>query len=59
VSAHLLSITPTCHWLEYVDWAGPVLAAPLEIRDGAVVAPDRAGSGVCWNEEGVKRYRLE
>jgi mandelate racemase len=21
VSAHLLAVTPTCHWLEYVDWA--------------------------------------
>jgi mandelate racemase len=20
VSAHLLAATPTCHWLEYVDW---------------------------------------
>ena len=25
LSAHLLAVTPTCHWLEYVDWAAPVL----------------------------------
>ena len=22
LSAHLLAASPTCHWLEYVDWAG-------------------------------------
>ncbi len=24
-SAQLLPVTPTAHWLEYVDWADPVL----------------------------------
>ena len=31
VSAHLLAATPTCHWLEYVDWANPILAEPLSV----------------------------
>ena len=35
VSAHLMVVTPTAHWLEYVDWASPILEAPLEVRDGA------------------------
>jgi len=26
-SAHLLAVTPTCHWLEFVDWANPLLAS--------------------------------
>src|SRR5262249_29948862 len=26
VSAHLLAVTPTCGWLEYVDWADAILA---------------------------------
>jgi len=58
-SAHLLSVTPTCHWLEYVDWAGAILAEPLRIVDGAAVIPDRPGTGVSWNEEAVKRYRMK
>lgn len=31
ISAHLLAVSPTCHWLEYVDWANPILREPLRI----------------------------
>jgi mandelate racemase len=55
-SAHLLAVTPTAHWLEYMDWAIPVLAEPLEIRDGHAIIPARPGSGIAWNEDAVKRY---
>ncbi len=58
VSAHLLAATPTCHWLEYVDWAAPILAEPLRIVDGMAQVPDRPGSGVAWDQEAVKRYRI-
>jgi mandelate racemase len=58
VSAHLMAVTPTAHWLEYVDWASPILREPLRIVDGAVVAPDRPGNGLEWDEEAVGRYRL-
>ena len=57
-SAHLLAATPTCHWLEYVDWAAPILAEPLRISDGMALVPDRPGSGVSWDEDAVKRYRI-
>ncbi len=56
VSAHLMAVTPTAHWLEYVDWASPILEQPLEIRDGAAVIPDRPGNGLAWNEAAVSRY---
>ena len=55
-SSHLLAVTPTCHWLEYVDWAAPVLQEPAQVKDGHVIIPDRAGAGLVWNEEAVKRY---
>jgi len=55
-SCHLLAVTPTCHWLEYVDWAAPVLAEPVQIKDGNVLIPDRPGSGITWNEDAVRRY---
>jgi mandelate racemase len=58
ISAHLLAVTPTCHWLEYVDWANAVLAEPARLEDGSVVIPDRPGSGIAWDEAAVKRYLL-
>ena len=57
-SAHLLAATPTCHWLEYVDWASPILKQPIEIRDGHAIIPDRPGVGIEWNHDAVKRYRV-
>jgi mandelate racemase len=56
VSAHLLAVTPTCHYLEYMDWAAPLLAEPLRIEQGNAVVPDRPGAGLVWNEDAVKRY---
>ncbi|HEY6241690.1 MAG TPA: enolase C-terminal domain-like protein [Burkholderiales bacterium] len=57
-SAHLLAVTPTCHFLEYVDWADAILAEPLSIVDGSAVVPDRPGTGVVWDEKAVKRYAM-
>ena len=58
-SAHLLAATPTCHWLEYVDWASPILEQPIEIRDGQAIIPNRPGVGIKWNEDAVNRYRAK
>ena len=55
-SAHLLAVTPTSHWLEYMDWATAIVAEPLQIKDGHAVIPDRPGSGITWNEDSVQRY---
>jgi mandelate racemase len=56
VSAHLLAVTPTSDWVEYVDWAGPVLSEPLAVTGGHVTAPDRPGLGLEWNETAVARF---
>jgi mandelate racemase len=58
VSCHLLAATPTCHWLEYVDWANPVLREPVELKDGHVVIPAAPGCGLQWDEQAVQRYRV-
>jgi mandelate racemase len=58
VSAHLLAVTPTCDWLEYVDWAAPVLQEPIRIVDGNAQIPDRPGNGMDWDARAVERLRL-
>jgi mandelate racemase len=58
VSAHLLAGTPTCHWLEYVDWAAPLLQEPLRIEDGLALVPERPGTGLVWDEAAVARFRM-
>jgi mandelate racemase len=55
-SAHLMCVTPTAHWLEYVDWANPVLKTPLEIRGGHAVLRDVPGAGIEWDEAAVAKY---
>ena len=58
ISCQLLAATPTCHWLEYVDWADAVLERPVELKDGHVVVPDAPGAGIQWNEKAVERYKV-
>ena len=57
-SAHLLGVTPTCHWLEFMDWAAPVLQEPLAVKAGFAQIPDRPGVGIQWNEAAVKRFSI-
>jgi len=58
VSAHLLAATPTAHWLEYVDWMNGLLAEPLQIVDGMAMPSGRAGAGLAWNDEAVRRFAV-
>jgi len=55
-SVHLLAVTPTRHWLEYVDWANPILDDPVQIRDGHAIVPARPGLGIKWNEKAVSKF---
>ncbi|WFU20213.1 enolase C-terminal domain-like protein [Bradyrhizobium sp. CB3481] len=54
-SAHMLAVTPTAHWLEYLDFASVILAKPAEIVDGTVTARG-PGLGLEWNEATVAKY---
>jgi mandelate racemase len=58
VAAHVLRVTETAHWLEWQDWADPVLQQPYAVKDGFVQIPDRPGLGLDWNEDAVKRLLL-
>lgn len=56
ISAHLMAATPTRHWLEFVDWASPILAEPMTVADGLARVPDLPGTGIEWDETAVRRY---
>ena len=56
ISAQLLSLTPTAHWLEYADWWNPIVARPLEIVDGRARADGATGAGVEWNEQAISGW---
>jgi len=58
VSAHLLTATPTAHYLEYVDWMDLLLEQPLKIQDGHALVSDRPGHGMIWNNDAVQRFRV-
>ena len=59
VSGHLLRVTPTGQWLEWQDWAHPVLARPFEVRSGQLHLPDVPGHGLEWDEDAVAHYQVE
>ena len=53
VAAHVMRVTETAHWLEWQDWADPVLQKPYQINDGLLHIPDVPGVGLEWNEKAV------
>jgi mandelate racemase len=55
-SVQLLAVTPTAHWLEYVDWADAVLEEPLRVEKGHAVGAAGPGLGMRWNEKAVRRF---
>jgi mandelate racemase len=58
ISAQLLAISPQAHWLEYQDWAAPILQRPLEVKDGFAIPQKEVGYGIARDKDAVKRYRL-
>jgi mandelate racemase len=58
VSAHLLAATPTCHWLEYVDWTDAISRNPVKIENGCWPMGDQPGTGHDWDPDAIERYRI-
>jgi len=56
VAAHMLRVTETAHWLEWQDWADPILQKPYEIKNGLLHIPDAPGLGLDWNEDAVRAH---
>jgi mandelate racemase len=59
VAAQVMRVTETAHWLEWQDWADPILQAPYEIRDSLLHIPNLPGIGLEWNEDAVAAHRAD
>ena len=51
-----MRVTDTAHWLEWQDWADPVLSEPFRITNGCLMVPDKPGQGIGWDEKAVARF---
>jgi mandelate racemase len=58
VAAHVMRVTETAHWLEWQDWADPILQQPYAIKDGHLRIPDVPGIGIEWNEDAVEKHQI-
>ena len=58
LSAQLLCVTPTAHWLEYAEWWNPILREPLVIENGMAQLDQATGTGVAWNDKAVERFTV-
>jgi len=47
---HLAAAYPGTAWVEHVTWLEPLFNERLELKDGVVVVPDRAGIGLTLSE---------
>lgn len=56
VAAHVMRVTETAHWLEWQNWADPILQEPYAVRDGDLIVPDKPGLGLDWNEDAVAAH---
>ena len=46
-----MNLTPTAHWLEWVDWSTPILQdTGFRVDNGKYYIPDIPGTGIEWNE---------
>ena len=54
-SSHMLAVTPTAHWLEYLDLARAILTEPYRAVAGRVTARG-PGFGLDWDEKAVQKF---
>jgi mandelate racemase len=58
VSAHLLRVSESADWLEWSDWAEPILAEPFTVNNGYATVSDKPGNSIEWNEAAIKKYAI-
>ncbi len=58
-SAHVLPVTPTCDWLEFMDFGSSVLQTPYQIDADGCVRARGPGLGMAWDEAAVARHQID
>jgi mandelate racemase len=58
VSAQLLRVSESADWLEWSDWAQPVLAEEFLVKDGYATVPNVPGNGLAWDETSIKTLAI-
>jgi mandelate racemase len=56
IAAHLMRVTDTAHWLEWQEWAYPILSEPFQLKHGYLQVPDKPGLGIEWDEKAVGKF---
>ena len=56
VAAQVMRVSETAHWLEWQDWANPILQQPYEVKDGELLIPEVPGLGLEWDEKTVAAH---
>jgi mandelate racemase len=56
VAAHVMRVSESAHWLEWQDWADPILQRPYAVADGRLHIPDVPGIGLEWDEAAIARH---
>ena len=51
-----MRVTETAHWLEWQDWANPILQQPYAVKGGKLHIPDVPGVGLEWDEKAVAAH---
>ncbi len=59
VAAHIMRVTETAHWLEWQNWADPILEQPYQIKDSELHIPDVPGVGLAWNKTAVAAHLVD
>jgi L-alanine-DL-glutamate epimerase-like enolase superfamily enzyme len=58
VSAHLAAACPNAVWQEHQPWWEPILAEPVEVRDGEIQLTDRPGFGIELDADAVAHFEV-
>lgn len=57
-SIHIAASAPNVVWQEHQPWWEPILAEPVDFRDGVIHLSDRPGFGLAFDDAAVARFEL-
>lgn len=49
---------PNCISVEHMPWYAPLFNEPMQIDDGCIVIPERAGTGFSFNPDAIRHFEL-